>query len=92
MKTRNEKVKVSALALAVQGVLVAMYTLSAHGADEPVASLKAPANFMEFGGLYATKGSAKFGEYTGINKSGGYLNGNFSIRGGDAYGDSNENS
>jgi len=39
--------------------------------------------------LYTPKSSAKFGEYTGVNKSGGYLNGNFSLRGGDAYGDGN---
>jgi hypothetical protein len=42
MKTRNTKVKVSALALAVQGVLVAMYAMPAHADDERAANLKVP--------------------------------------------------
>ena len=34
---------------------------------------------------YVTDDSAKFGEYTGLNKSGAYGIGNFDVRGGDAY-------
>ncbi len=74
MKTRNGKMKVRALALAVQGALVAMYAMPAHADDEPAAALKVPTNFIEFGVLYVPQDSAKFGEYTGLNKSGGYLN------------------
>jgi MtrB/PioB family decaheme-associated outer membrane protein len=89
MKTRNGKMKVRALALAVEGVLVAMYAMPVHADDGQAAALTIPASSMEVGVLYTPQSSAKFGEYTGVNKSGGYLNGNFSLRGGDAYGDSN---
>jgi hypothetical protein len=89
MKTRTANMKIRALTLAVQGVLVAMYAMPAHADEAEVAKLILPTNYMEFGVLYTPQTSAKFGEYTGINKSGGYLNGNFDIRGGDAYGDAN---
>jgi MtrB/PioB family decaheme-associated outer membrane protein len=89
MKTRNGKMKVRALALAVEGVLVAMYAMPAHADDAGAAALKLPANFVELGASYTPRDSAKFGEYTGMNKSGGYAIGNFSVRGGDAYGDGN---
>jgi MtrB/PioB family decaheme-associated outer membrane protein len=78
-----------ALALAVEAVLAAMYTIPANAEGEQAASLRLPVNFVEAGAAYVSKDSAKFGEYTGLNKDGGYLNGNFNIRGGDAYGDSN---
>src|SRR5476649_1909711 len=89
MKTRNGKMKVTALALAVQGVLAAIYAMPAQADDEQAAGLKVPTNFVEFGALGVSKDSAKFGEYTGLNKSGAYFIGNFGIRGGDAYGDGN---
>ena len=87
MKTRNGKLQVRALALAVEAVLVAMFAMPARADDAGVAALTMPTNSMEAGILYTPKDSAKFGEYSGIDKSGGYLNGNFNIRGGDAYGD-----
>jgi MtrB/PioB family decaheme-associated outer membrane protein len=89
MKTRNGKMKVRALALAVEGVLVAMYAMPAHADDEQAASLKVPTNFVEIGASNVSSSSAKFGEYNGLNKSGAYGIGNFSVRGGDAYGDGN---
>jgi MtrB/PioB family decaheme-associated outer membrane protein len=89
MKTRNAKVKVSALALAVQGVLVAMYAMPARADDERAATLKVPDSWFEVGGVSVSRDSAKFGEYTGLNKEGGYILGDFSIRGGDAYGEGN---
>ena len=88
MKTRNGKLKASALALAVQGVLAAMYAMPVH-AQDAAASPAAPQSFAEFGVLDVSKGSAKFGEYNGLDKSGGYLNGAFGIRGGDGYGNPN---
>ena len=81
--------KVRALALAVEGVLVAMYAMPAHADDEQAASLKVPTNFVEIGASNVSSSSAKFGEYNGLNKSGAYGIGNFSVRGGDAYGDGN---
>jgi MtrB/PioB family decaheme-associated outer membrane protein len=89
MKTRKAKMKVSALALAVQGVLVAMYAIPARADDGQAAALKVPTNSVELGAISVSRDSAKFGEYTGLNKSGGYFLGDFSIRGGDAYGDGN---
>src|ERR1700694_1718922 len=89
MRTRKEKMKARALALAVQGVLAAMYAMPAQAQDQAAGSLKVPANFAEFGVLNVSRDSYKFGEYTGLNKSGAYLNGGFSLRGGDAYGDEN---
>jgi MtrB/PioB family decaheme-associated outer membrane protein len=89
MKTRNTKVKVSALALAVQGVLVAMYAMPAHADDERAANLKVPTSSVEVGGIGVSHDSAKFGEYTGLNKEGLYFLGDLNIRGGDAYGDGN---
>lgn len=88
MKTRNQKMKVRALALAVQGVLVAMYAMPAQ-AQVPGASLKVPPSYVEVGVINVSKDSAKFGEYNGLNKSGLYPNANLDIRGGNAYGDPN---
>src|ERR1700739_3972053 len=82
MKTRDAKMKVSALTLAVQGVLVAMYAMPAHADDERAAALKVPTNSVEFGAIGVSRDSAKFGEYTGLNKSGGYFLGEFSVRDG----------
>lgn len=88
MKTRNWKVSAGALALAVQGALAAMYAMPVQ-AQEPAGSLKAPPNFVELGVISVSKDSAKFGEYTGLNKSGLYPDVNLDLRGGDAYGDGN---
>ena len=89
MKIYNGKTRVSLQALAVQGALIAMCTMPAHADDEEVAALKNPTNTVEIGAMNVSQSSAKFGEYTGLNKSGGDVVGNFSVRGGDAYGDSN---
>ncbi len=89
MKTIKEYLAVSALTLAVQGALVAMFAvpLTAAAADEEVdpATLTQPTNSVEVGVEGVSKKSAKFGEYNGLNKSGAELIGNFSVRGGDAY-------
>ena len=85
MKSRNGKIKLNAVALAVQGVFAAVYAMPAQAQDEQLGSLRVPANFVEFGALNVSQDSAKFGEYTGLNKQGGYFIGNFDVRGGDAY-------
>jgi MtrB/PioB family decaheme-associated outer membrane protein len=87
MKTKNGKMQISLVALAVQSALLAMCSVSAHADDTVVAALKAPSNFVELGVVNNSSGSAKFGEYNGLNKSGAGLVGNFSVRGGDAYGE-----
>lgn len=86
---KNERMRVSLLALAVQGALIAMCVMPAHADDKEVAALKNPTNTIELGAENVSQSSSKFGEYTGLNKSGGTVIGNFSVRGGDAYGDSN---
>lgn len=88
MKTRNEKMKVSVLALAVQGALAAMFVLplSAYADEDEAAALKSPTNSVEMGVANVSRDSAKFGEYNGLNDSGAYFIGNLDIRGGNAYG------
>lgn len=90
MKTRNEKMKVSVLALAVQSALAVMFALplathAADVADDETAALMRPTNSIEIGGGYVSEDSAKFGEYNGLDESGANLVGNFDIRGGNAY-------
>ncbi len=89
MKINSGKMRVSLLALAVQGALLAMCAMPAHADDEEAAALKNPTNTLEIGASDTSKSSAKFGEYNGLNKSGGTVVGNVNVRGGDAYGDSN---
>jgi MtrB/PioB family decaheme-associated outer membrane protein len=88
MNTRNEKIRVSILALAVQAALITMFALPA-GADDAAnaeaESLKRPTNYVEIGAMNVVHDSAKFGEYNGLNDSGVYAIGNFDVRGGDAY-------
>jgi MtrB/PioB family decaheme-associated outer membrane protein len=86
MKIRNQKMRVGALAIAVEGALAAMWAMPAQATDEEAAALKTPTNFVQIGVSDTDHSSAKFGEYTGLNKSGADLIGNFSVRGGDAYG------
>ena len=89
MKIRNPKMKISALALAVQGVLLAMVAMPAHADDERAASLKAPTNSLDISAIGVSRDSAKFGEYTGLNQAGLYFVGDLDVRGGDAYGGGN---
>lgn len=89
MKIQNEKMRVSLLALAVQGALLAMCSMPVHAEDDEVTALTMPTNYVEIGALNTSRSSAKFGEYNGLNKSGAKAVGNLSVRGGDAYGESN---
>ncbi|MDD5057125.1 MAG: MtrB/PioB family decaheme-associated outer membrane protein [Sideroxydans sp.] len=89
MKIHSEKMSVSLLALAVQSALVAMFAMPVHAEEDEITALTIPTNYLEVGASNTSKSSAKFGEYTGLNNSGADLVGNFSVRGGDAYGDSN---
>jgi len=89
MKIQHKKIRVSVLALAVEGALLAMCAMPAQAEDTEATALMMPTNFVEFGALYDSENSNKFGEYTGLTDKGGYVIGNFSVRGGDAYGDGN---
>ena len=87
MKTKQQKFKLSVLALAAMG-LMSSYV---YADDEEVAALKNPTNSIEIGGVSASGGTNnKYGEYTGITRDGQYLNGGFDVRGGTAYGKEGE--
>ncbi|HZQ71796.1 MAG TPA: MtrB/PioB family decaheme-associated outer membrane protein [Burkholderiales bacterium] len=88
MKTHRGRIEASALALAIQGALAAMWGMPAQ-AQQAVSPATESQNSAEFGVLDVSKSSAKFGEYNGLDKSGAYLNGAFGIRGGNGYGDPN---
>ena len=89
MKTNKELFVASKLTLAVQGALVAMLAMPivAYAEDSDVATLTQPTNSVNIGAtdVSGTGDFGKFGEYNGMNKKQGYLNGDFSVRGGDAY-------
>jgi len=87
MKTRNEKLQVSVLSLAVQSALAAMFTMPmmAMAADDEVSVLTRPTSSIEVGVANVSQKSAKFGEYNGLNDSGTVAIGNFNIGGGSAY-------
>ena len=88
MKTNNRKMKIRTLTLAVEAALLAMCAMPVQADDEAEAlALKTPTNFVEIGATNTSRSAAKFGEYTGLNKSGVNAIGNFSVRGGNAYGD-----
>lgn len=84
------EMKVSTLSLAVRGALVAMCVMPAMAQaveswEDEVATIRHPTNYIEVGAENVSKDSSKFGEYNGLDKSGGKVVGNFSVRGGDAY-------
>ena len=83
MKNHGRNFHLSALALAVSTVLVQS---AVRAEDDEVAAAKTPVNTLELGVSNTSNSSARFGEYNGLNKSGAALVGNFSLRGGDAYG------
>ena len=68
MKTRNEKMNVRLLALAVRCALVTTIALplSAYAADDADALTK-PTRSVDFGALYSSENSARFGQYNGLN-------------------------
>lgn len=90
MKTQYVEIKVSVLALAVQGALVAMFALplvanAEDAANAETDALTHPTNYVEIGAMGVSHSSAKFGEYNGLDESGAYAVGNFDVRGGNAY-------
>ena len=82
MKNRNAKFKLSILSVAVASAVMSMY---AYADEEEAAALKYPTSSVEVEEIYVSQGSQKFGEYNGLNKQGGYINGNINIRGGNGY-------
>lgn len=89
MKTGTQNFSVSALALAVRGALCAMFALpllaQAQEGEDEVKALTTPTNVVQIGVQGLSDGNSKYAEYTGLEHSGGYLIGNFELRGGDSY-------
>ena len=88
--TQNEIFSAKVVTLAVQGALLVMFSapIVAYADDKPsdeVTALTHPVSSIDIGPDYVSSTSAKFGEYNGYNKMGAGVNGDFSIRGGDAY-------
>ena len=88
MKIRNEKVNISILSLAVRCALMTFVVLPMTAVADDADALKRPTNSVEFGSLYSSQNSARFGQYNGLNDGGFYGLGGFDIRGGDGYDDS----
>ena len=96
MRTSNEYMKNNILALAVQGALIAMFTLpmiaqAEEAAVDEATALTHPTNSVELGGTSVSRNSAKFGEYNGLDENGAYGIANINLRGGNGYdqGDNN---
>ncbi len=87
MKIHKELWSINKLTLAVQGALIAMLAMPmlAFAEDSDVKALTHPENTIDLSVGNVSAKSAKFGEYSGLNQAGAYANGDFSIRGGDAY-------
>ncbi len=90
MKTHNEEMKISVLALAVRcALIVAVSVPLLAQADDDAYALTHPTNTVNFGSLYSSQSSAKFGEYNGLNEEGFYGLGGFDVRGGKGYDSAN---
>ncbi|MGZ5039378.1 MAG: MtrB/PioB family decaheme-associated outer membrane protein [Usitatibacter sp.] len=86
MRNLHNRFPMRATAAAVRGALAALaFVPAVHAAeaDDAVTELTRPKSVVEVGGLYVDESSAKFGEYTGLDKKGGYAIGNFELYGGD---------
>src|SRR4051812_331525 len=82
MRPATRSFTLRTLVLAIQGALL-LGAATARAEDEDVTAATRPTSWVELGGLYVDESSAKFGEYNGLNKKGGYAIGDFGLLGGD---------
>jgi hypothetical protein len=84
MKANDKRFATRSLVTAVRGALAALAIVpaAAYAADDKVLDLTIPQSVVEAGAGYVSDDSAKFGEYNGLNKKGGYGILNFDVRGG----------
>lgn len=89
LKAKEMHGKVLRSALYCSLITSAVVTAPAYAEDTESDAyfLTHPSNTVEFGALYASQQSARFGQYSGLNNEGFYGLGNFDIRGGDGYDD-----
>ena len=88
METRNEKMNINILGLTVLCALLTFVGLPLTSVADDADALKRPTNSVEFGSLYSSQNSARFGQYNGLNDGGFYGLGSFDVRGGEGYDDS----
>lgn len=94
MRHSRQNFSTRVLVSAVRGALLTLALMPAARAadtaqDPAAAALTQPTNSVEIGAGDVSKGSYKFGEYNGLEKKGGFVNGNIDLRGGGSY-DSND--
>jgi MtrB/PioB family decaheme-associated outer membrane protein len=84
MNANKERFATRCLTLAVRSALasLALIPAAAFAQEEKVLDLTIPKSAIEAGAGYVSDDSAKFGEYNGLNKKGGYGILNFDLRGG----------
>ena len=83
MKNKNSQVfKLSALGMLA---IAMVHPVLAVADDDEVAALMNPTSSVTVEEIYVSQGSQKFGEYNGLNKQGGYVNGNLNVKGGGGY-------
>lgn len=89
MKNQHHTLMVRASVLAVRGALAMLVMIplahAAEGESDEVKALTRPSSSVEIGIGDVKHSSAKFGEYNGHDKSGGYAVGGFDIRGDESY-------
>lgn len=88
MKIQNKPLAHKAVIFGVQSVLICGVFAApalADDTDSDLYLLTHPTSTLEFGTLYSSQQSARFGQYNGLNKEGFYGLGNFDIRGGAGY-------
>ena len=90
MRICKNEMRMGVLSLAVSSALALMFATpmaayAAENLEDEVATIRHPTNYIELGAENVSQDSAKFGEYSGLNKKGGKAIANFSVRGGDAY-------
>lgn len=85
MRTKQTRFAKRALAAAVHAALAAAIVVpaAARADTEERIALMQPISYVEIGALYVDEDSAKFGEFNGLDKKGGYVNGGFALSGGD---------
>ncbi len=90
MKNRNTVLRARPLTIALRAALttlaVASVTAPAAMADAALQKLIQPTNTISFGGIWVQHKSDLFGQYNGLEDSGASLLGDFSLRGGNGYG------
>ena len=90
MRKNQTKFAVRISVLAVNAALMALPSAYTYAADDPsLADLTLPTKTVEVGIIGVNHDSAKFGQHSGLDENGAYLNGAFDIRGG-GYNDNSD--